>query len=204
MQNKRKLFLGSSSQSRQMLLNQINIPFEVIGHTADEDLISRDAPFYEVLAAIARYKMDHVALLVGNEGDVAFVLTADSMGRDGQGTIHGKAKDREDALHKLKMLGQHAETATAFCLDRRFFKNGAWILQERIEKVVGARYKFIVPENWIDRYFENSTALIVSGAIAIELYGSQFLESIDGSYSTVVGLPLFELRCALEKLGFFE
>ena len=38
--------------------------------------------------------------------------------------------------------------------------------------------------------------------MAIEGVGSQFVKSIDGSYTAIVGLPLFELRTALLELGF--
>jgi len=70
--------------------------------------------------------------------------------------------------------------------------------------VVEAGYRFVIPDHWIDRYLEHSWAMIASGAIAVEFYGAQFLQWIDGSYTTVMGLPMFELRQDLEKLGFFD
>ena len=67
-----------------------------------------------------------------------------------------------------------------------------------------ADYVFEVPEEWIDIYLEKSVGLRASGAIAIEDFGEQFLKSVSGSYSAIVGLPMFELREALSQLGFFE
>ncbi|MCF7900385.1 Maf family protein [Candidatus Babeliales bacterium] len=198
-----KLLLGSSSKSRQMLLNEALIPFIMIGHTADEDKVDKSLPFKELLQAIARYKMDHVELPLGKEGDSIFVLTADSMGMDGNGVVHGKPKDKEDAIHKIKALEKESVTGTAFCLDKKIFKDGLWQKSERIEKYVEARYKFTVSDAWLERYLEHSWAMIASGAIAIELYGNQFLEYVDGSYSTIVGLPMYELREALEEIGFY-
>jgi len=187
-----------------MLLKEALIPFEVIGHSADEEKVDRALPFKELLKEIARYKMEHVTLLDGKEGDVVFVLTADSMGHDKDGVVHGKPKDREDALRKIKTLSEKSTTATAFCLDRKIFKEGRWHVDKRIERCVEAYYKFNIPAHWVDRYLEHSWALIASGAIAVELYGTQFLEWVEGSCSTIVGLPMFEVREALEEVGFFS
>ncbi len=198
-----KLLLGSSSKSRQMLLNEALIPFTMVGHTADEDKVDKSLPFKELLSEIARYKMDHVELPLGKEGDFIFVLTADSMGMDGNGVVHGKPKDKEDAIYKIKALEKESVTGTAFCLDKKIFKDGLWQKSQRIEKYVEARYKFTVSDAWLEKYLEHSWAMIASGAIAIELYGNQFLEYVDGSYSTIVGLPMYELREALETIGFY-
>ncbi len=199
------LLLGSTSLSRQMLLKEALIPFEIIGHTADEESVDRTLPLEELLKKIAQLKMDHVNLPPNPiENMVIFILTADSMGQDAHGTVHGKPKDKKDAREKIQALTQGSLTGTAFCLDKRMYYKGNWILIKRIEKCIIARYTFVIPENWIDRYLEHSWAMIASGAIAIELYGNQFLKSIEGSYSTIVGLPMFELREALEELDFFD
>lgn len=199
-----KLYLASTSRSRQVLLQEARIPFECIGHDADEEAADRSLPFLDLLQQIARDKMDHALLQPGNkEGEEIFVLSADSMGYDSHGKIHGKPKDRDDAIHKIKSLGEKATTATAYCIDKKKWNGKEWITVERCERVVQAHYRFVVPDQWIDRYLEHSWAMIASGAIAVEFYGSQFLEWIDGSYSGVMGLPMFEVREDLEKLGFF-
>ena len=203
--NKKMLLLGSTSQSRQMLLKEALIPFQVIGHGADEDAVERSLPFKELLQAIARLKMEHVVLPnCYEEGEVVYVLTADSMGKDAQGIIHGKPKNEIDARAKIKALAQQSMTATAFCLDKKIMRNNKWTIEKRIERYVEATYEFIVPDAWVDRYLKHSWAMIASGAIAVELYGNQFLKSINGSYSTIVGLPMVEFREALEEIGFFE
>ena len=199
------LLLGSASQSRQMLLKEALIPFEVVGHAADERAVDHSLPFEDLLQAIARLKMDHVCLKKPSyEGEIAFIVTADSMGQDSKGVVHGKPHDKADAREKLRALAYGSVTGTAFCIERRRACKGQWITETCIEKCVIARYEFVVPELWIDRYLQHSWAMIASGAIAIELYGNQFLKSIDGSYSAIVGLPMVELREALEVVGFFD
>ena len=69
--------------------------------------------------------MHHVILPDGKEGDILFVLTVDTMGLDHNGVIHGKPKDRKDAVQKIKALsGKEATSATAFCLHKKIWKNG--------------------------------------------------------------------------------
>ncbi len=199
------LYLASTSRSRQVLLQEAHILFECIGHGADEEAADRSMSFPDLLQQIARDKMDHALLQPGtHEGQEIFVLSADSMGYDAQGVIHGKPTDREDAIKKLKSLGEKAVTGTAYCLDKKRWDGNTWVMLERQERVIESRYRFVIPDQWIDRYLEHSWAMIASGAVAVEFYGAQFLEWIDGSYSAVMGLPMFELRQDLEKLGFFD
>lgn len=197
------LLLGSSSRSRQALLEDARIPFTVIGHNANEDDIPHTT-IAETVLNIARLKMQNVFMPAdAKEGDVVFVLTADSMGCTSDGVIHGKPKDREDAVNKIRKYRDASETVTGFCIEKRMFQNGAWKTIQKIEKTGSARCKFNVPDEWVDRYIEYSLAMQASGAVAVEWYGMQFLEWIEGSYSAVMGLPMFEVRQALDELGFF-
>lgn len=202
---KHTLLLGSKSFSRKMLLTEAQIPFICIEQDADEMQCDWTLPLEQAVASIARHKMEHVIMPDAAEGELAFVLTADTLSTDAQGKLNGKAIDRDDAVVKIKRnRNRKNHLATAFCLERRQFISGSWVCQERIEQVVSSYYIFDVPDSWIDIYLEKSIALQASGAVAVELFGSQFLKEVQGSYSTIIGLPLFELREALERLGFFN
>lgn len=201
---KHRLFLGSKSYSRKLLLDWAVIPYEVVGQDADEMQCDWGLPMPQLVASIARHKMNHVILPVGlHDGEICFVLTADTLSQESDGTISGKPIDREDAIAKIRNARAGMRTGTAFCLDRRIWRNNGWEIDVRIERYVEARYIFDIPESWIERYLNNSISLKASGAIAIEEYGAQFLKELQGSYSTIVGLPLYELRHALEELSFF-
>lgn len=198
------LYFGSKSAPRRMLLEQAQIPFIVVSQDADESQCDWGLPLPQLVASIALYKMQHVILPDGkNEGDICFVLTADTMSHDKTGKIHGKPVDRADAIAKIKATRAGSFLCTAFCLDKKIWKNGTWEIQERITDVVSAEFSFIIPDEWIDIYLEKIPFLDVSGGIAVELYGNQFLKTMSGSYSTIIGLPLFEVREALQKLNFF-
>ena len=201
---KNVLYFGSKSQSRRMLLEESQIPFVVVGQDANESECDWGLPLPQLVLSIALHKMDHVILPDGNdEGDICYVLTADTMSHDKTGKIHGKPIDRDDAIAKIKASAAGSFLCTGFCADRRVWRNNVWVLEERITDVVSAEFIFFVPDNWIDIYLEKTPFLDVSGGMAIEKYGNQFLKTVQGSYSTIIGLPLFEVREALEKLGFF-
>lgn len=197
------LYLGSTSRSRQMLLNEAEISFTLLEQSADETQCDWGLSLQQVVENIALYKMDHVLLPQAQEGDICFVLTADTLTENKFGEIEGKPIDRVDAVKKLKSARNGVRTETAFCLDRRIYKDNNWLVDVRIRQSVGATYCFDVPDSVIDFYLDN-VPVVGSCAIAIEGFGGQFLKEIDGSYTAVVGLPMYELRETLIKLGFFN
>jgi septum formation protein len=201
------LFLGSKSPSRKELLEQAGINFIGVSQDADETQCDWRLPLEQVVNHIALYKMKHVILPDGDkENEVCFVLTADTLSLEPDGTISGKPTDREDAIAKIKAAQKGwMRTATAFCLDRKIWKNGVWHLEERIQDCVVSEYIFHIPDNWIERYLEHEQrSAQASGAIAIEQFGIFFFKEVRGSFSSIVGLPMYELREALEKIGFFK
>ena len=205
MHAKYTLLLASQSRSRQMLLAQIQIPFQVIGQHADESVCDWNLPLIEVVRNIALYKMEQAIVSNGKvEGEICFVLTADTLNLDVRGRLQGKPVDRKDAIEKIRISREGSDLATAFCIDKKKWNGISWELVERVCEVVCASYLFEIPETWIATYLEKSCGLQCAGAIAIEDFGGQFLRDVKGSYSAIVGLPQFEVRQALEKLGFFE
>ncbi len=200
---KNVLLLGSTSQSRQQLLKEAQIPFQLVEQRADESQCDWGLPLQQLVEQIALHKMDHVILPAGKEGEHCFVLTADTLSQDKEGTVQGKPADHADAVAKIKAARDGSRICTSFCLDKRVWRNGSWEIDKHIHRSVSAEYHFIVPDEWIDTYLEKSIGLSCSNAIAVEWYGAQFLKTVHGSFSTIVGLPMFELREALTELGFF-
>lgn len=197
------LLLASQSLSRRKLLSEIAIPFVLIDQEANEQACDWTLPLSALVESIAKHKMDHIIMPQGVAGKELFVLTADTLTQNEQGTILGKPTSREDAIQMLTSIRDGARVGTAFCLDKKIYQFDRWQIQERIIIYVESYCLFNVPDNWINRYLENTRALSCSGAIELEKYGQQFLELINGSYTTILGLPLCELREALEKLHFF-
>jgi septum formation protein len=196
-------FLGSSSHSRQMLLREAGISFTLVPQNADESKCDWGLQVDQVVQNIAVYKMDHVVLPIGVPGDTCFVLTADTLNLGKDGIIKGKPVDRIDAIAQLKD-NRSGLTATAFCLDKRLYKNGTWEITKRSVQIIKASHEFYVPDEWINTYLEKSMGTKTAGAIAIEGFGAQFLRSVQGSYTTIIGLPMCEVRQTLQKFGFFD
>ncbi len=201
---KNTLFLASQSPSRRMLLTQAQIPFMLLEQWANEQECDWNLPLSELVQSIARHKMEKLLMPAGIEGQECFVLTADTLTLNPMGAKLGKPASREDAVAMLKSVRNGASVGTGFCLDKKLFGNGSWQTSERIISFVQADLIFNVPDEWIDEYLNNSLALSCAGSITIESYGSRFLQSVNGSYSTIIGLPIYELQETLKKLGFFD
>lgn len=199
------LYLASKSPSRQYLLRESNIPFTLLDQSADETVCDWSLPLSEVVRSIARHKMNSVILPQGQEGQVAFILTADTLNQDAAGTIQGKPADKAAARQMIAASRPYVTVATAFCLKKITYTDGAWVTVAERDEVVTSRCEFDIPEQWLERYFAESViGFQAAGGMAVEAYGMQFLRSIQGSYSAVIGLPLYEVRTALDALAFFD
>lgn len=198
------LYLASKSASRKKLLERARIPFEIIGQDADESQCDWNQELQKVVESIASHKMDHSIMPAGKEGQIAFVVTADTLSVDTTGTIRGKPVDLADALAMLeKASGPNNRCGTALCVERKLFTNGAWHTKKRIIKYAQAIYDFHIPREYREKYLEDTGAMEGAGAIKIE-DGAQFVRSINGSYTAIIGLPMFELWHALQEVGFFN
>ncbi len=199
------VYIGSLSRTRHKLLQEAKIPFKVVQQSADESACDLGLPFLQLLRTIAVHKMEHVMLSPGKNNEIRFVLTADTMGCDVDGQIHGKPCNREDAIQKIKALRNGGNVATAFCLDKKIWKGNRWYVEERILESVNTKYVFNISDSWIERYLEAIPYFLeIGGAITVDGFGAQFLKEIQGSYTTILGLPMFEVLLALERLSFFE
>lgn len=201
------LYLGSQSSSRHKLLQDAQVPFVVLGHTSDEVVNVHGLSFHEHVLAVARGKMKTLMLPDPTTvtSEYIFVLTADTLIRLSQtGTILGKPKDRVHAREMLEAESlEPLEIVTGCCLDKLQNVNGTWVVREQKHWVTAATAEFAVPSNEIETYLDKQPiALLCCGAGMVEGFGAQYLKSINGSYSSVIGLPLFELQSALKSLGF--
>lgn len=198
------LYLGSKSQARHQLLKDAQINFVVVDQSADESQCPLLPSLEDTVKIIARCKMEHVILQGGQEGEVRFVLTADTLTKNHDGSLSGKPVDRQDSIQMIKRARFGAWVGTAFCLDKKVWMQNKWLTEKRIERFVESSYDLEIEDQWIETYLEKSFGSVASGAIAIEGYGAQFLKVINGSHSAIVGLPMYELRRALWELGFFN
>ena len=109
------------------------------------------------------------------------------------GVIMGKPKDQRDALAMLMQLsGKTHQVYTALSLRGR----------EHSQVVSKTDVTFrTLTEQEILTYWQTGEPLDKAGSYAIQGLGGVFVESIKGSFSGVVGLPLFETAQLLSKQG---
>ncbi len=198
------LYLASGSLSRKLLLEDSQIPFSIISQTADESQCSLDQSLEKLVRELAYLKMNHIVLPQGKEGQIAFFVTADTMTIDLDNKLHGKPTNREDAKRMLRACRDGAIVGTAFCLERKIFKNNSWIFQKRIVDYDQAWCRVDISDIFLDFYLDHVPFTQVSGGITIEKFGEQFVKEIKGNYSAILGMPMYKLREALYQLGFYD
>jgi septum formation protein len=201
------LYLGSQSKARQRLLEFANIKFKTLQHSSDEDVDHSQDTFEQNVLSIAKHKMQ--TLQLPNKDEVAtdclFALTADTLIKSTKtGEILAKPENHEHAIRMLALEREApVEVMTGCCLEKFQYKNGGWQSTEKVHWTTGAVVEFYVDEESVDQYFSAFPDILkCSGAGMVEDHGLSYLKSIQGSYTGVIGLPLYELRQALKGFGF--
>ena len=196
------IYLASKSPRREELLRQLGIEFtpvrvrEAPGRDRDLDERARDAePPLHYVERIARTKAAVGWQRILQRGLAPHpVLGADTeVVLDGD--IFGKPKDAADATRMLKRLSRRTHqvlTAVALCWDQQ-------IVAEISSSAV--TFRELRPDE-IERYVATREPLDKAGAYAIQGRAASFVSRIEGSYSGVMGLPLYETAQALAGLGF--
>lgn len=201
------LYIGSQSPARQRLLQHVGIPFKVLVHTSDEQPRHGVNEFTDYVLAVAKGKMRALRLPEASktEDEYIFTLTADTLIRNPfTSQIFGKPLNKDHAIKMLRSERQGPmEVVTACCLEKYYKQGDGWQRGESEHWVTLTKIEFFVDDDSIETYFKAFPgALQCSGAGMIEEHGLRYLKSISGSYTSVLGLPLYELCAYLRKLGF--
>ncbi|MFT2092260.1 Maf family protein [Paraglaciecola sp. 2405UD69-4] len=189
MLNQPTLILASQSPRRAELLKQIQIPFVQRAVDIDETPFKDEKPeLYVLRMALEKAK---ASLQQGESNDV--VLGSDTAIAF-NGEIFGKPKDQEDSKRMLSMLSDSThQVLTAVAI------------------VTSTQHKHIVvptqvtfgplSQAQIKQYWLTGEPQDKAGSYAIQGLGGQFVKHIQGSYSAVVGLPLYQTKTLLADLG---
>lgn len=197
------LYLGSQSKSRQKLLGFAQITYKVLQHKSEEKINKDGLAFEDYVLKIAQDKMQ--SLSFPQDVRDLFVLTSDTVARMQENKIiFKKPKNLSDAKKILTEIGKGpVEVFTACCLDKKVFEDGGWKNIEHNHFVVKTIVEFYINQDEIDLYLKNMPqAKRACGSVMIEDFGNNYLKSVNGSYSSVLGLPIYEVRCSLKKMGF--
>lgn len=185
-----RLILASKSPRRYELLRQVGLDFEVVPSRIEEDFVKEESPKKHVLR-LAEAK----ALDVGSQYPDRWVIAADTVVYADH-SILGKPKDRQEAMEMLRRLsGKEHWVLTGFSVHHLEKGKGDC---EAVQTAVKVKRLSPVEIEW---YIQTGEPLDKAGGYAIQGIGSFMIESIRGSYTNVVGLPLCELIQMLSRLG---
>jgi septum formation protein len=186
---KSKLILASASPRRLDLLKRLGFtPDEVIPSDIDESVKKGEKPEAYV-KRMAEEKAEKI------KRTDAFVLGADTTVVCANRII-GKAENRDEAKKIMELLrGRKHKVLTAICV---IAPNG-----EKRTKLVTTSVKFKnATDSEIEEYLDTNEWVGKAGAYGIQGDPGGFCISINGSFSSVVGLPMYETKNMLLGLGF--
>jgi septum formation protein len=183
------LILASASPRRKRLLKQIGLPFRVMTSRLNEDSIDGDPE--DLCRALAEKK----ACRVRSKAKKSWILGADTLVViDNQ--VLGKPESNIQARYMLRLLsGKEHRVLTGFCI---LNPSGTVARTESVVTLV--RIKKLSDQE-IRAYIRTGEPYGKAGAYAIQGIGSFMVETISGSYTNVVGLPLCALTQALVSSG---
>ena len=186
------LMLASASPRRRELLWQIGVPHAIAIAAIDERPLAGEAPD-ECVCRLALAKAQRIAQLPPAAHGALPVLGADTAVII-DGTMLGKPADRAAGLAMLARLANRThEVLTAVAL---VTAQGHDVRLSRSEvrfRAIGARE--------CERYWESGEGRDKAGGYAIQGLGAVFASELRGSYSGVMGLPLFETAALLDAAG---
>lgn len=183
-----KFILASGSPRRKELLSNAGYVFDIIPSNADENLPNGISP-KQAVEILATLKCKDVldkhqdSVVLGCDTVVAY-----------DDVILGKPENREDAYNMLKSLS--GKTHSVF--------TGVCIADKEKETVfcVETKVKFYeLNDTTINSYIDSGEPMDKAGAYGIQGLGAILVESFDGDYYTVVGLPLAKVERVLAEYG---
>jgi septum formation protein len=204
------VYLASGSPRRRQLLRQIGVEFQVLKVEIDESIGAGEGAL-EYVTRLARAKAAAGARLVAaevptlaregagprgtamSEAKTALVLGADTAVVV-DGAILGKPADAEDGERMLRLLsGRTHDVLTAVALASAHGVTSCVSASEVTFRDIGAAEAH--------EYRRSAEPADKAGGYAIQGYGAVFVSRLAGSYSGVMGLPLFETAELLRGAG---
>ena len=173
------LILASQSPRRKEILEKLNMPFEVIPSTFEEDM-TQDITPSELVQILAEGKATQVAkdypeaVVIGSDTLVSF-----------QGRVLGKPSSTAEATTMLQSLqGQENQVLTGLCI----MQYATGFKQSLVETTTVQMA--CMTEEEISSYVSSGEPMDKAGAYALQGYGAVFIEKIEGDFFSAMGLPL--------------
>jgi len=188
------LYLASGSPRRRELLGQLGLHFERIHAEVDESVLpGEDGRAYVERLALA--KADAGWAVVEGCGLPERALLAADTTVVLNGEIYGKPVDEADARRMLRAFSGSTHQAITAVAVRSAERH------ELMTSVTDVTFR-VLSDAEIERYLDSGEAFDKAGAYGIQGKASVFVTRLDGSYTGVMGLPLYETATLLSRFGF--
>lgn len=186
------LVLASASPRRADLLKRFGLPFTIApAHIDEHPIAGESGP--ALIRRVAREK----AQVVGTEYPNDYVLGSDTGVLLDQ-VFMGKPESSDEAFQMLERLsGRSHEVSSAVCI----ITPQGDVLEAFATTTV---WFATLPKTWIEAYVASGDPMDKAGAYAIQNEAGLFVSRIEGSYSNVVGLPLYETGQLLRRAGLWH
>ena len=184
-----KIVLASTSPRRISLLRQIGMRFSVATPVDDEVSVNPDPKMMVMENAIAKARSalgEEEGLVVGAD-TVVYI----------EGAILGKPSSEEEACIMLETLSGRVHTVFTglAVVDAGSGREEVGCEETRVQVME-------LSEEDVVRYVETGEPMGKAGAYAIQGLGAVFVESVDGCFHNVVGLPLSLLWKMIRGMGY--
>lgn len=191
------LYLASKSPRRRQLLEQLGVEFEVLDVDIPEMPVPGESPVAYVERLARQKAAAGRAALPASATEHGWVLGSDTeVVLDGE--IFGKPADDGDAVAMLcRLAGHEHQVLTGVCLVGPPGSGPA------ASMVCTTRVRFAALDDTAIRvYVATGEPFGKAGAYAIQGRAGAFVSHLSGSYSGVMGLPLYETAALLRRAGF--
>ena len=191
-----QLYLASTSPRRRELLTQLGVVVEVVSQDVSEIRLATESPE----SYVQRLALEKASSGLNNLGGDSScpVLGADTVVVV-ENEVLGKPADKADAMAMLQRLsGRSHRVLSAVAVVGRDDLG-----QDRQEvRISESRVQFrAIAAKECEAYWDTGEPTDKAGSYAIQGLAAVFVERIEGSYSGVMGLPLFETGELLQQFG---
>ncbi|CWP25398.1 TPA: Maf family nucleotide pyrophosphatase [Neisseria meningitidis] len=190
------LYLGSNSPRRMEILTQLGYQVVKLPANIDETVRQNEDPARYVQRMAEEKNRTALTLFCETNGTMPDfpLITADTCVVS-DGIILGKPHSQAEAIEFLNRLsGKQHTVLTAVCIHYR----GNAENRVQTNRVV---FKPLSSEE-ISAYVQSGEPMDKAGAYAVQGIGSIFIQSIEGSFSGIMGLPVYETVSMLQDLGY--
>jgi septum formation protein len=192
------LVLGSASPRRRDLVATLGVPFVVCSADVDESAREGEAP-HAYVERVTLAKLH--AVCARSPSESAGVLVADTIVIAPDGSLLGKPRDDDEGRAMLERLaGATHQVSTHFVLAASSQRQAG---EPDHAQTVTTRVTFraLLPSE-IRAYVGSGEGRDKAGSYAVQGNAAAFVERIEGSFTSVVGLPVCEVLLALRAIGW--